>query len=180
MKKFVLFFLLMHPLFLFAGGEVKVKGRKFVILPMVGGIWQKAPFGDLAIAHPFVIYINRHIAEDKWHKTGSHSSGYILAFANLGAEFNFNFSHELWAPKAAAEFDYRFLCIRVNVEDYFSSGNSNFFLSPEAGFTLSGFISLTGGYNKPISHSLEAIPTYRISLHLLLPFAISGAPKRQK
>jgi len=180
MKKLVLFFLLLQPLFLFAGGEVKVKGRKFVILPFVGGIWQKAPFGELAIGHPFIHFINHSIGEKKWHDVSSHAGGYILVFAKLGAEFNFNFKHELWAPKASAELDYRFICLRANVEDYLSSGNNNFFLTPEAGFNVSGFLTVTAGYNKPISHTLEAIPPYRISLSLLLPFAISGAPKKQK
>jgi hypothetical protein len=179
-KKIVLLLLLLQPLFLFAGGDVKVKGRKFILLPFVGGIWQKAPFGELAIGHPFIHFINRSIGEKSWHSTSSHSGGYILTYAKLGAEFDFNFKHELWAPKAIIEVDYRFLCIRASAEDYLSSGNNNFFITPEAGFNLSGLISLTGGYNKPISHTLEAIPPYRISLCLVLPVTISGKAKKQK
>jgi len=165
MKKFVLSLLLFRAVLVYAGDAVRVKGRKFIILPFAGVIAQHAPFGELAIGHPINIhYSGGHF----WHTT--------VAYTKLGAEFNFNFKHELWAPKATGELDYKYFCLRANVLDYLSSGKNNFYLVPEFGLTLAGFISVTGGYNKPVSQSIKAIPPYCVSLNVLIPFTIIGRP----
>jgi hypothetical protein len=179
MKKIVLIFLLLLPLGMYAGGNVRVKKRRFILLPFVGGIWQRTPFGELAIGHPFIHYINYTMKDERWHNTVSHGGGYIVSYVKLGAEFAFNFNHGLWAPKATGEVDYKYFCLRANVEDYSSAGQNNCYFSPEAGFTLSGFITVTGGYNEPLVQVVKAIPPYRISISLMLPFAISGAAKNK-
>jgi hypothetical protein len=170
MKKPVLFFLLLQSAFAHAGGDVKIKGRKFILLPFVSGIWQKAPFGDIAIGHPINIhYANGHF----WHTT--------IAYAKLGAEFKLTLNHPLVAPKISPEIDYKYFCFRGNVEDYFGDGKGKFYVTPELGLTLAGFISVTGGYNAPLSNNTDAlIPPYRVSLSLMLPFAISGRNNKQK
>jgi len=170
MRKIFLLIIFLYSVFAFAGGNVRVKGRKFLILPFASAIYQKTPFGDLAIGHPFNIhYVNGRF----WHTT--------IAYAKLGAEFNFNFNHELWAPKATSEIVYKYFCFRGNVEDYFGDGAGKFYVAPELGLTLAGFISLTGGYNYPLSNTgVTVIPPYRVSLSLMLPFAISGRDRKQK
>lgn len=162
-KMFVLPILLFHSAYTYAGGTVRVKGRKFIILPFAGAIWQHAPFGDLAIGHPFNIhYVNGHL----WHTT--------LVYSKLGAEFNFNFKDELWAPKVSSEIDYKYFGLRANVEDYISSGKNCPYFTPEFGLTLAGFITVAGGYNKPFNQTVEAIPPFRLSLYLMIPFTLSG------
>lgn len=167
MKKFALYILLLQAFFANADDNVRVKGRKFIILPFAGAVWQHLPFGDLAIGHPFIIhYVNGHW----WHT--------FVAYSKIGAEFNFNFNHFLWAPKASSEIDYKYFCLRGSVEDYISSGKGNFYITPELGFTLAGFITLAGGYNEPLTRTVEGIPPFRLSLELLIPFTITGAVKK--
>jgi len=181
MKRVVLFILLLYSVSTFAGGDVRVKGRKFLLLPFASAIWQKNPYGDLSIGHPFIKYINHYMGAQKMHSTGARSGGVILIYTKLGAEFNLNLKHEIWAPKATLEIDYRFFCLRGNVEDYLEQGKSNLYLIPEFGLTLSGFISLTGGYNYAILPTGDNIlPTYRVSLSVMIPFTISGRNKKQK
>ena len=86
LKKLVLFLLFLQTVSVYGGGEVKVKGRKFVLLPYVGGIWQHAPYGEFSIGHPFIHVINHSIGEKNWHSNGSHGGGYILTFIKLGTE----------------------------------------------------------------------------------------------
>ena len=167
MKKIALYMLLLQSVFAYAGDYVRVKGRKLILLPFAGALWQHAPFGELAIGHPFNIsYINGHW----WHTT--------VAYAKIGTEFNFNFNHELWAPKASSEIDYKYFCLRGSAEDYILSGKNNFYITPEFGLTLAGFITLAGGYNEPLTRKVEAIPPFRISLNLLIPFTITGGVKK--
>lgn len=148
---------------------MKIKGHhKFILLPFASAIWQRAPFGDISIGHPFPIHYTQGYA---WHS--------MVIYSKLGAEFNFNFQHGLWAPKFSSEIDYKYFCFRINVEDYITSGNT-IYATPEFGLTLSGFISLTGGYNKALLENQgEIIPPFRITLSLLIPVILSGGSENK-
>lgn len=175
-KGIILFFLLLHSVYMYAGGTVKVRGHKFVIVPFVSAIWQRTLFGDISLAHVYDIHFVNH-----------HPGHIILAYSKLGAEFNSNFpkvtpenKYELWAPKFSSEIDIGFFCVRGAVEDYIAPRKNDFYLTPEFGLSLAGFITLTAGYNKPLTHTVEGIPPLRISLSLMIPVVLSGSSKQKK
>jgi hypothetical protein len=166
MKRLLSVVLLLNTLFVFAGGTVKVKGHKFIILPFVTVTSQKPVYGQLDIGHVFPIhYDNRHPYIT------------VLAYSKLGGEFNFNFKHKIWAPEFSSEIDLGFICLRGNIADYFESGQHKFYYMPEAGLTFNGYITVVAGYNRPFDSGFSDIAPYRLSINWMLPFNISGSSK---
>ncbi|HTB32385.1 MAG TPA: hypothetical protein VK808_10190, partial [Bacteroidia bacterium] len=153
LKPWAIVFLLFNSITVFAGGTVKVKGHKFIILPFVSTIWQRSFFGEFELGHVYDIHFVNH----KFGRT-------FLAYSKIGAEGNLDFKHELWAPKFSSEAELGYICLRANVEDYIQQGRTSFYVTPEAGLTLAGFITVVCGYNKCVSQTgFSAIKTLRIS-----------------
>jgi hypothetical protein len=169
MKKCFLLIVLLNSLFVYAGGTVKIKGsHKFVLVPFVEGIVQRSPFGQVDIGHVY----NIHYASHPWHS--------FLAYSKAGVEFNADVKHFLWAPEFSSELDWRFFCLRGNVADYIEPRINKVYVTPEVGLTLSGFITVACGYNKPLAKTgFNEITPFRVSLSWMLPFAISGASKHK-
>ena len=169
LKSWAIFILLLTSLFAFGGGNVRVKGHKFILIPFVSGIVQKPFYGQLDIGHVYPIHYDGH---RPWLT--------ILAYSKLGAEFNFNFQHKVWAPEFSTEFELGFLCLRANIADFMEAKQHRFYFTPEAGLTLSGFITVAVGYNKCISKgSFDDIYRYRLSINWMLPINISGSSKQR-
>ena len=184
MNRFSLFklisLLLLYSSGSFAGGNVRIKGHKFIIVPFAGAIWQHSYFGELELGHVFDI-----------HYVEGHFGHTILVYSKLGAEFNFldntvphpeviNLNHELWAPKFSSEIDLGYFCIRGSFIDYTEPGINKCYFTPEAGVTLSGFITLAAGYNLPISNSgFAEIKPLRVSLNIMIPMDITGSSKQK-
>jgi hypothetical protein len=172
MKKLLFLVLLLNSFLAYGGGEVRVKGHKFRTLPFVDGIWQGSYFGQLEIGHVYDIhYVDRHW----WHT--------ILAYSKVGVEYNLtplapHGKPGLWAPEFSSELEWGYFCVRGNIEDFIEPGVNKFYVVPEIGFSIAGFITLAGGYNEPISKpGLSVIKPYRVSIYWMIPFVISGASK---
>jgi hypothetical protein len=170
LKPLALFLLLLNSQMIFAGGTVKVKGHKFVILPFVGALWQGPFFGEAELGHVYGIHYEK---ARPWRV--------ILAYSKIGADFNPAVLRTiLWAPEFSSEIDLGFICIRGKVEDYLQSRENKFYFTPEAGLTISGFVTLCAGYNKTLTKTkVEGIKPYCISISIMIPKAISGS-SRQK
>jgi hypothetical protein len=167
MRKIITFLLLLNSLFVFAGENVRVKGQKFILHPFVSIISQRPLYGRLDIGHPYAIHYDTH---RPWFS--------IVAFSKLGGEFNFNFTHKIWAPESSSEIVLGFICLRANVADFFESGQRKFYFMPEAGLTWRGYFTLVAGYNMPWDNTgFSDIAGYRISFNWMAPFFISGSSK---
>ncbi len=176
MKRLILFLFLLDSLFSFAGGTVRVKGQRFSIVPVISGLWQPTFRGEFELCHVFDIhYVNRHYGRT------------ILASIKLGTEFNLvlpkgipSNKQELWAPKFSSEVDLGYVCLRVNIEDYMVRTRNIFYATPEAGLTLSGFLTVAVGYNKPLEKNrLDGIKPLRITVNWMLPIILSGRVKQR-
>ncbi len=170
LKSWAVIILLLNSVFASAGDNVRVKGHKFILLPYVSGIWQKSFFGEADIGHIFNIHYVSH-----------HPERTLLANIKAGAEFNLDFKQELYAPKVSAEADLTFVCIRAGLEDYTQGRLNKVYVTPEAGLTFAGFISVCYGYNQPVLNSgFTEIKPHRISVNLLLPIKLSGSAKYKR
>jgi hypothetical protein len=162
--------LLMNSIVVQAGDNVRVKGHKIILLPYIGGIWQRSFFGEAEIGHVFNI-----------HYVGHHPERTILANMKGGAEFNMDFKHGLWAPKFSTEIDLSFICIRGSLIDYTKLKVDKVYFTPEAGLTFAGFISVCYGYNQPLfNNGFAEINHHRISASLLIPVKLSGSSRYKK
>ncbi len=169
MKRLLISLFLLNSLFAFGGGNVRVKGHKFIIIPFVTATVQKPFYGQLDLGHVYPIHFESH---RPWLT--------MLAYSKLGAEFNFNFQHKVWAPEFSTEFELAFICLRGNIAWFMEDRMKKFYFTPEAGLTLAGFISVVLGYNKCISTgSFDDVYKYRLSLNIMLPFNISGSSKQR-
>jgi hypothetical protein len=90
--------------------------------------------------------------------------GYKLAVVS-----NFNNNHFIVGPKISAEVDLLFISVRANVTDYICSGINDIRVTPEAGLTLLGFVTLCVGYNAPLLDTrINGISNVELSLNINL------------